>query len=77
MARKLGVSEFLIRQVMREDIPYFSYKMRKGSFLSQAMKDKKKEHAAKILNKTKNPFIANILCFFLRRENYFFNRIRR
>ena len=40
LIRSTGVSEFLIRQVVHEDICYFSYKM-KGQFLSQAMKDKK------------------------------------
>ena len=38
----MGMSVFLIRQVVHEDIWYFSYKIRKGQFLSQAMKDKRK-----------------------------------
>ena len=46
----IGESEFLIRQVVHEDIHYFSYKMRKGQFLSQAVKDKRKDRAAKLLN---------------------------
>ena len=40
VAKDIRVSEFLIRQVVHEDIHYFWYKMRKGQFLSQAMKDK-------------------------------------
>ena len=35
--------DFLIRQVVCEDIQYFSYKMRKGQFLSQAMISKRKD----------------------------------
>ena len=36
---------------MQEGIRYFSYKMRKGQFLSQAIRDKSKDCAAKLLNK--------------------------
>ena len=39
--RDMEVSEFLIKQVMHEDIHYFSYKMRKRQCLSQAMMDKR------------------------------------
>ena len=39
IARDLGAFEFLISQVVYEDIRYFSKKMRKDQFLSQAMKD--------------------------------------
>ena len=49
----MKVSEFLIRPVVHEDIQYFSYKMRKGQFLLQAMKDKKEDRIAKLLNKLK------------------------
>ena len=34
----MGVSEFLIRQVVHEDIQYSLYKMRKGKFLSLVKK---------------------------------------
>ena len=34
IARDMGASEFLIRQVMHEDIRYFSYKMRKPIFIT-------------------------------------------
>ena len=53
-ASDMGVYEFLIKQVVHEDIWYFSYKMRKGQFLSQALKDKRKDYAAKLLNKFKH-----------------------
>ena len=49
IAKDIGISEFLIRQVVHEDIQYFLYKMRKGQFLSQAMKNKRKSHAQKLL----------------------------
>ena len=38
---------------VHEDIQHFSNKMRKGQFLSQAMKDKRKEHTAKLKKKKK------------------------
>ena len=49
----MGMSEFIIRQIMHKDIWYFSYKMRKSQFLSQAMKYKRKGCTAKLLNKHK------------------------
>ena len=42
IGRDMGVSAFLIKQVMHKDIQYFSYEMRKGRFLSQAMKASRK-----------------------------------
>ena len=39
--------EFLIRQVVHEDISYFLYKMRKGQFLSRTMRDKRKKPTGK------------------------------
>lgn len=42
IARDIGVSEFLIRRVVLEDIWYSSYEMRKGQFFSQGIKDKRK-----------------------------------
>ena len=47
LIRSMVVSEFLIRQVVFEDIWYFLYKMRKGQFSLQVIKDKKKDHTAK------------------------------
>ena len=40
IAKDMGWYEFLIRQVVHEDIWYFLYKIRRGQFLSQAMKNK-------------------------------------
>ena len=51
LARDMGQSEFLIKQVVHEDNRHFSYKMRKGSFLSQAMTGKRKIQVAKLFNK--------------------------
>ena len=57
------MSEFLASQVKHEDIPYFSYKMRKGQFLSQDVKDKKKEGTAKLFNKQASPPTKHPLVF--------------
>ena len=64
IARDIGVSEFHIRQGVYENIQYSSYKIRKDKFLSQAMNKKKKEHAAKLLNKLKHSLQLNMLFFF-------------
>ena len=66
IAKNMGVYEFLIGPVVHEDIHYFSNKMRKGQFLSQAMKNKRKYRTAKILNKFKYPLEPNMLYFFIR-----------
>ena len=45
IVRDMEVSEFLIRQVVYEYIQYFLYRMRKGQFLSQSIKEKRKHYA--------------------------------
>ena len=42
ITRNMGVSEFIISQVLHENIRYFSFKMSNDKFLSQAMKKEKK-----------------------------------
>ena len=64
IAKDMGVSEFLSWQIMHEDIHYFTYKMRKSQFLSQALNDKSKDYAAKFFNKRKHPLQSNMLWFF-------------
>ena len=54
-ARDMGVSEFLIWQAMHEETWYFSYKIRMGQCLSQTIKEKKKDCAAKHLHRLKHP----------------------
>ena len=75
IARNMGVSEFLIRQVVHENIRYFSYKMRRDQFLSQAMKDKRKDCAIKVLNKLKHPLQPNTLWFFSDEKCFCQNRM--
>ena len=53
----IGVSEFLIKQVVRED-------MWKEQFLSEAMKDKRKDCTTKHLKKLEQPLQLNIFWFF-------------
>ena len=66
----MGLFEFLIRQVVHEDIWYFWYKIRKGQFLSKSMKDKRKDQAAKLFNKFKHPLQLNILCISSDKKNF-------
>ena len=49
---------------VHEDIKYFSYKKRKSQFLSQAMKNKRKDCVAKLLNKFKYSLLLKMLWFF-------------
>ena len=46
--RDIEVSGSLIRKLVHEDIQYFSYKMTKGQFSSQAMNDQTKNRAANL-----------------------------
>ena len=62
IASDIGVSEFLIRQVVYKDILYFSYKMRKGNFLLQATRDKRKVRAAEF-KKLKHPIIIKHIIY--------------
>ena len=64
IAKDISVSVFLFRLVVHEDIRYFSFKNRKGYFLSQTMKEKMKDRAAKVLNKPKHLPQPKMLWFF-------------
>ena len=63
IASNIGMSEFLMKQVVHEDIQYFSNKMRKSYFLSLAMKGKMSDRAVILLNKLKNSLRPNRLWF--------------
>ena len=47
-----------------------SYKIRKSQFLSQDMKDKRKDRAAKLFNKLKHPLQTKML-FFSDEKNFY------
>ena len=53
IAKEMGISEFLIKQVLHEYIQYLSYKGRKGPFFlyHRPWRNKRNERAAKLLNK--------------------------
>ena len=70
VARNMGVSAFLIRLVVHEEIRYLSCKIRKGQFLSWVMKDKRKDCTEKLFNKPKHPLKLNMLCFFSGEKNF-------
>ena len=62
--RDMGVFEFLMKLVVHEDIHYFSCQMRKGQSLSHAMKNKRKDSVAKLLNTHKHPVQSKMIWFF-------------
>ena len=64
IARDMWASEFLIKQFVHKDIRYFSRQIRKSQFLSQAMKDKRKDWAVKLFNKLKYNLQLNMFRLF-------------
>ena len=62
IAVELKIFKFLIGQGVHDDIWYFSYKIRKGQILSQAKKDKRKNHAAKLFNKLNDSLQPIFFC---------------
>ena len=70
IAREKGIDEKVVRQVVHEDIRYFSYRMRKGQFLSKRMQEKRLKHAKKLVNKLKHPVEPNMLWFFSDEKNF-------
>jgi hypothetical protein len=70
LARKLKISEFVIRKKMMQDIRYKSYALRRGQFLSHATKKRRLENAKLMLNKLKNPAANNQLIFFSDEKNF-------
>ena len=70
VTRDMGASEFLIKQIVHEDVQYSSYKMRNGQFLSRAIKDKRKDHAAKLFKKTQTTPPTECALLFLKWEKF-------
>ena len=54
------MSDLKVGQIVHEDIQYFSFKMRKDRFLSQAVKDS----IVKLFNNLKHPLQLNMPWFF-------------
>ena len=69
IAKDMKMSQFLFRQVMHEDIWYFSYKKRKSEFLSQTMKDKERP-CCKALEQTQASPATELTLVFLRWEKF-------
>ena len=63
IAWDVWVSKFLIRLRVYEDIRYFLFKVKKDKFLSQSMKDERKHHSSKLLNKLKHHLPTNTFVF--------------
>ena len=70
MAEELEVSEWLIRKVVKEDIRYKSYSLRRGQFMSATTKKTRYEKAAALLNRLKHPPVPDILIFFSDEKNF-------
>ena len=70
IAEDLEVSEFLIRHIVKEDIRYKSYSLRRGQFMTEATKKTRYEKAAALLNRLKHPPAQDILIFFSDEKNF-------
>ncbi len=70
MAEELEVSEWLVRKIVKEDIRYKSYSLRKGQFMSAATKKTRYEKASALLNRIKHPPEPDILIFFSDEKNF-------
>ena len=70
IATDLGVSDFLIRKIVKEDIRYRSYCLRRGQFMSEKTKRVRYEKAKALLNRLKHPPAENILIFFSDEKNF-------
>jgi hypothetical protein len=55
---------------MAQDIRYKLYALRRGQFMSQAMKERRLEKAKLLLNKLKNPAANGQLIFFSDEKNF-------
>jgi len=70
IAADLGVSDFLIRKIVKEDIRYRSYCLRRGQFMSETTKKVRYEKAKALLNRLKHPPAEDILIFFSDEKNF-------
>jgi hypothetical protein len=64
LAEELEVSERLIRKIVKEDICYRSYSLRRGQCMSASTKKTRYEKGAALLNQLKHPPVPDILIFF-------------
>ena len=66
ITRDMGVSDFLIRLIVNDNINYFSFKMRKDQFLSQTIKLQEERLRCKAFE---HPLQKNMLRFFSDEKN--------
>lgn len=70
IAADLSVSDFLIRKIVKEDIRYRSYCLRRAQFMSEATKRVRHQKAMALLNRLKHPPAENIIIFFSDEKNF-------
>ena len=70
ISRELTISEFLVRKIVKQDIRYKSYSLRRGQFMNAATKERRAERARALLNKFKNPPANDILIFYSDEKNF-------
>ena len=76
ITRDMGVSEFLIREVMQEDLWYFSsYNMINIQSFITSHKEQEERHHCKVLNKVNYLLEQTFLCFFIDEKDFNRNKM--
>ena len=70
MATELNVDEKTIRNIMKKELGYKSYALKRGQFMTEATKARRAEKAKKLLNRLKAPTTQNQLIFFSDEKNF-------
>ena len=70
IGRELSVSEFLVRKIVKQDICYKSYSLRRGQFMSAAARERKAKRALVLLRKFRKPPAKDILIFYSNEKNF-------
>ena len=70
IATELNVAPSTIVRIMKEQLGYKSYALRRGQFMTEATKARRAEKAKKLINRLKSPASQNMLIFFSDEKNF-------
>ena len=70
IAEDLGISKTLVSKIVKEDLRYKSYSLRRGQFMTEKTKETRLMKAKALLNRLKKPPAPDILIFFSDEKNF-------
>ena len=70
IATELKISDWSVRRIVKQDIRYKSYSLRRGQFMTEATKEKRCERAQKLVNFFKHPPAQDLLIFYSDEKNF-------